>query len=137
MLMANVIVLGELGDDEWLSQYGTIHHPIDGDPFKCRPTWGQVELSLIRGRRSVDEAAKSVNRKRSTGAFPGEGVRYVTAGRLREAGFRVWHSPTAFNPNHVSVATMDPDGVWTDDDKKRFVACFDALDESEWKEGRL
>lgn len=124
----------EIDDNEWLSQYGTIHRLVDGEPFKCCPPYDQEELSMVRGRCTPDEVATSVNPRRTTGAAPGEGVRHATAGELRDAGFRVWHSPTRRNPDHVSVATVDSGGTWTDDDKARFNACFKP---PEWKEGHL
>lgn len=135
--MANEIVPEAIGDDEWLSQYGTIHKPIAGKPFKCCPTFGQTDISMMRGRRTVDEMARSVNRKRSDGAVPGEGVRRVLAGRLRDAGLLVHHTPRPLNPAHVSVLRLDGSGEWTEDDKRRFEACFEAADDCDWKEGRL
>jgi hypothetical protein len=49
-------------------------------------------------------------------------VRYTTAERLTNAGFRVRSTPSRMIPNHVSV---EYDGDWTDDVAKRFDDCFD------------
>ncbi|WP_157610494.1 hypothetical protein [Spirillospora albida] len=127
---------GEIGDDEWLSQYGSFAQLIDGEPFKNRPTGGQTELSFIRGKASVDEAASSVNRRKTAGATAGDAVRYVLAGRLRAAGFRVWPTPTAFNPHHASVATMDERADWADDEVAAFKRCLEGA-QFKWKEGKV
>ncbi|MFC0862568.1 hypothetical protein ACFHYQ_09700 [Sphaerimonospora cavernae] len=126
----------DLGDEDWVSQYGTIHKPIEGKPFKRRPSVGEVsqELSLLKGKLTPDQAATAVNHHRVRGAIPGEGVRYALAGKLRADGFRVWASPTRHIPGHVSVALMDDDRLWTHDDMERFDACFESTN---WKEGML
>lgn len=135
--MADEIVeVDEIEDDEWLSQYGSYAQLINNEPFKCCPAYGQVDLSFLRGRAMLDEAARSVNRRKTTGATPGDGVRYITAGSLRAAGFRVWHSPTRLNPSHVSVANVDGSAVWTDDEIDAFKVCLTDA-ECKWKEGHL
>jgi hypothetical protein len=125
----------DLSDEDWVSQYGTIHRPIDGLPFKRRPLIDQQpqELSLVRGRLTADEIARAVLRKR-TGALPGEGSRQAQVGKLRASGFRVWATPGRWNPAHVSVMPLDLDGAWKQDDMERFEACFESTD---WKEGRV
>ncbi|WP_061297313.1 hypothetical protein [Herbidospora cretacea] len=128
----------DLGDEEWVCQYGTIHSPIDGKPFKCRPSIGEdpQELSLIRGRLDVDKVALMIQRRRPrhVGAMPGEGARHAKVADLRAAGFRVWATPTRANPFHVSVMPLDLQGTWTQDDMERFEGCFEPPD---WKEGQL
>jgi hypothetical protein len=126
----------DLDDEDWVSQYGTIHAPIGGKPFKCRPFIDEdpQELSLLDGKLTPDEAAKIVNRRRVHGAFPGDGVRHALAGKLRSSGFRVWRSPTKKIPSHVSVMPLDGNRPWTDDDSQRFEDCFES---NAWKEGKL
>jgi len=126
----------DLKDEDWVSQYGTIHSPIDDRPFKRRPFIDEdpQELSLLKGKVSPDEAAQTVNRRRVHGATPGEGVRHALVGKLRAAGFRVWPSPRKHMPKHVSVALLDGSRPWTHDDRERFDACFES---TVWKEGKL
>lgn len=125
----------EIKDHEWLSQYGSLVQLISDEPFKYCPAYGQDELSFIRGQVTLDEAARSVNRRKQH-ATVGDGVRYITAGSLRSAGFRVWHTPTVLNPDHVSVASLDGKAVWTEDEVRAFKACLKGA-ECEWKEGQL
>lgn len=125
----------EIADNEWLSQYGSILAVIDGEPFKGEPGRNQEDLSLIRGRVSPDQAAESVSRRRKEAA-PGEGVRYVRAGNLRDAGFTVMHTPTSRNKNHVSVTAEGTSGIWAAEHKLRYRECFNNA-EQVWKEGHL
>lgn len=72
----------ELQDHEILSQYGNALSP-PGEPFRCRPRHWKPELdvSLIRGRLTVDEVAVLINPRRPVKrAFEDEGVRYTTGG---------------------------------------------------------
>ncbi|WP_182881353.1 hypothetical protein [Microbispora sp. H10949] len=126
----------DLSDEDWVTQYGTIHKPIEGTPFKRCPSAHEVprELSLLSGKKTPDEAAMAVNHRRAQGAIPGEGVRYALVGKLRAAGFRVWASPTRRIPGHVSVALVDDARLWTNDERDRFDACFES---TSWKEGIL
>ncbi|MEU0521566.1 hypothetical protein [Streptosporangium sp. NPDC006007] len=128
--------MDDLGDEDWVSQYGTIHAPIGGNSFKCRPFIHEdpQELSLLAGKLTPDEAAGTVNRRRTSGALPGDGVRHASVGKLRSAGFRVWRSPTKKIAGHVSVMPLDGNRPWTDDDSQRFDACFES---KAWKEGKL
>jgi hypothetical protein len=59
-----------------------------------------------------------VNRGRSVA---GARARYTSVKALRQAGFRVWHSPTALMKDHVSV---QPEGEWSDAVCDRLEACF-------------
>jgi hypothetical protein len=119
--------------DEWLTQYGNKLSPLGGRPFKNRPPNPERvnALSLIRGRRTLDEAARLVQTARSAPS-PGSGVRYTTAARLIQEGFRARHTGTSNNPHHVSVIYLDETHIWTDDDSERFDACFD---QPIWGEG--
>ncbi|MEV5553010.1 hypothetical protein AB0L44_05090 [Nonomuraea wenchangensis] len=128
--------MDDLDDDDWVSQFGTIHAPIGGKPFKCRPFIHEdpQELSLLLGKLTPDEAATTVNRRRAGSALPGDGVRHARVGKLRSEGFRVWRSPTRKIPGHVSVMPLDGNRSWTDDDSQRFDGCFES---KAWKEGQL
>ncbi|GAA4637776.1 hypothetical protein GCM10023196_092950 [Actinoallomurus vinaceus] len=74
--------------------------------------------------------------RRKQHATAGDGVRYITAGSLRAAGFQVWHTPTALNSDHVSVANLDGNVAWTEDEIRAFKACLKGA-ECKWKEGHL
>jgi hypothetical protein len=122
----------ELDDDEVLTQYGNRERP-PGQPFRNKPRAGkETAISPLRGRLTVDEAARAVNRHRSPreGAHPDDGVRYAKVGDLRRAGVRAALSPTRLIPGHVS-ATLDGEARWTDDVRTGFDACFT---ETVWKE---
>jgi hypothetical protein len=126
----------DLDDEDWVSQYGTIHMPISGKPFKGRPPidGDSLELSLLVGKLTPDEAARTVNPRRVQGAMPGDGVRHARVGKLRSAGFLVWRSPTRRIPGHVSVMPIDCGTSWSDDESLRFDDCFES---QVWKEGKL
>lgn len=115
---------GELAADEVLTQYGNRAHP-PGEPFRNRPRLGRKEddISLLAGHMPIDDAARTVNWRRTEGAHPDDGVRYATVGGLRAAGFRVEASPSALIPNHVSV-TLSGEGDWTEEVRANFDACF-------------
>jgi len=124
-------VSDDLEDDEELTQYGNRELP-PGEPFRIKPRVGlEQDISLIAGRRSVEEAARLVSRGRR-GAAVGDGVRYSTAGAVRGAGFRVKRTPTLLNPNHVS-ATLKRGEVWSKDVSTLFDECWT---EPEWKESQ-
>jgi len=123
-------VIEDLDDDEVVTQYGNSRYP-PGEPFRQRPRPGkESDISLIAGRKTVDEAACLINPRRDR-ATAGEGVRYANVGRLRhEAGLQVERTPYPLNPDHAS-ATLDGDQEWTDDVSAKFNACFG---EPHWKE---
>jgi hypothetical protein len=131
MLYSGVYVTGELAVDQVLTQYGNRAYP-PGEPFRNMPRAARKEtdISLLAGRMSVDEAARSVNPRRTEGAHPSDGVRYTTVRTLRAAGFQVEASPSALIPGHVSV-TLGSEGDWTDDVRAKLDACFT---ETTWKE---
>lgn len=119
----------EIADDEELTQYGRVtsapanpDHP--GIPtFRIAPRADADSdgLSLMLGHQTADEMVRAVRR------FPkltsDDRVRYVTAGRLRDAGFVVRHTPTRKNPGHVSVTK---DGEWDTVTEVEFDVCFDS-----------
>lgn len=106
-----------------LTQYGR----LTGQPhFRCAlRSWNnETELSLLLGERTEAEAC-ALNTQLPTG---GATVRHVTAGRLREAGFVVVHSPSPGNDQHVSVyppkGQDDQPLEW--EESGRLAALFDA-----------
>jgi hypothetical protein len=91
----------EIGDDEYLSQYGSRQ---GGKPlFWSRPRPTDTDgLSATIGRLTPAEARKPV---RMTGAATSDdGVRYARAGDLRAKGFEVTHTPSSRNKDHTSIS---------------------------------
>ena len=91
----------EIGDDEYLSQYGSRQ---GGKPlFWSRPRPTDTDgLSATIGRLTPAEARKPV---RMTGAATSDdGVRYARAGDLRAKGFEVTHTPSRRNKDHTSIS---------------------------------
>ncbi|MGP3956630.1 hypothetical protein ACTWPT_11570 [Nonomuraea sp. 3N208] len=123
----------KIANDEILTEYGDSERPINGKPFKDRPVRPHIAnaVSLMRGKLTVDEAVANFP-NRTASAHKGEGVRYTTAGRLREQGSRVTYTPSRWNELHVSVENLDAKREWTSDDSVRFNGCFG---QPEWKEG--
>lgn len=109
----------ELPDDTNLTQYG--ENPPVGGGFRdrLRVHIGETEISMILGEVDASAAAMLVTKHLN----PGATVRVTTVARLREAGFRVVHSPTRGNSLHVSVHPPD-DAEWSDDLARRFNSCF-------------
>jgi hypothetical protein len=90
----------EIGDDEYLSQYGS---RSTGSPdFRERPRLkDEGGLSVSLGRLTPAEVRSLV---RLAGVPTSEdGARYVRAGDLRRQGFEVVHKPTRRNPDHAVV----------------------------------
>jgi hypothetical protein len=109
---------------------------------------GERDVSLLTGRLTIEDASHYVNPRSSkeARALRRAGVRYTTAGELREQGFAVLHTPgrvTGGPPKtvreapacrepktHVSVVWPNAaplqrqDIPWTDDVVQRFVGCF-------------
>lgn len=99
----------EIGDDEYVSQYGS---RMTGKPdFRDRPrSTDRDALSGIVGQVTAAEARRLV---RTAGpATDDDGVRDVLAGDLRQQGFVVTHTPTRRNKRHVSIRY--PVGAWDD-----------------------
>jgi hypothetical protein len=78
-------------------------------------------MSLYRGRGTIAEVTFRVCGREPTRR---DGVRYTTAGRLREAGFFPKPKPNAAFPEHVSVYLLDEEREWTHHDGEGFDACF-------------
>lgn len=76
-------------------------------------------LSVLRGKVATLDAARFVRRPR----FPltGDGIRVAEVGALRRAGFAVTHTPTRFNPIHVSTSSG---AQWNESLAVSFDACF-------------
>jgi hypothetical protein len=123
----------KIADDEILTEYGDRERPVNGKPFKDCPVKPHIKnaVSLMRGKLTVSEAVANFP-NRGSGVRKSEGVRYTTAGALREHGFRVEYTPSEWNQVHVSVENLDAKRLWTDDDSARFNACFG---EPQWEEG--
>jgi hypothetical protein len=138
--------LEPIQDDEWLTQYG--RRLPDGTPdFFTSPTAPEFvrpercgrrptanAMSVLRGRRTVEEATQAVCRRAARG---GDGVRYATAGAFRGRNFTVEPDPTARMPEHSQVANLDITRPWTSDgseecDARRFDGSFG---EPIWWEG--
>ena len=82
----------------------------------------EVSMSVLLGTFAPSEAQIEAYGP-GHGPKPRDAVRRTTAGRLREAGFRVVHTPRVpMSPNHVSVYW---DGDWDDDVTAVFDECFD------------
>jgi len=133
-------------DDEWLTQY--VRRRPDGVPeFRTIPTAPETvrpahcgrqptanAMSVLRGRRTVEQATQAVCRR---AARAGDGVRYARAKTFREKNFTVEPDPTARVPEHSQVANLDLTRPWTDDgsedcDAVRFGGSFE---EPVWWEG--
>lgn len=94
--------LEPIRDEEWLTQYG--RQGPDGSPnFTTVPTNPDLvrpsylgrqptanAMSVLRGRKSVEEATRTVCRRR---ARAGDGVRYAQAGTFRAEDFTVNPTP--------------------------------------------
>lgn len=100
-----------------LTQYG---REGSKQTFSPRPDRERAQ-SLTVGPCTVDQVTRIV-----AGRFPDirDRVRHTTAGRLRAAGFVVMSSPTARNPDHVSVYGPDGTVPWDDDKQAAFDMCF-------------
>lgn len=95
----------------------------------------ETDLSMLIGAHwSVEDACTYVsreNRPPSRRKLDRAGVRRTTAGRLREAGFGVVHTPGKFRTGpHASVVWPGDDPLnrhevpWSDEVSARFDACF-------------
>jgi hypothetical protein len=114
----------ELADEVTVTQYGEEKPLGAGFRDRLRPEIGETELSMIMGDVDADAASILVTRTLSMART----CRKTLVGVLREAGFRVEHSPTKANRLHVSVyAPTDNEGLavdWGADLALRFNECF-------------
>jgi hypothetical protein len=109
----------EIGDDEYVSQYGSL---LDSPrAFRDRPRLKDLgAVSVILGRILPAQARKLV---RFAGAPAKEdGVRHARVGDLRRAGFVVGHAPSGRNPDHARVRYAAVE--WDDEVAGRFRSCF-------------
>lgn len=81
---------------------------------------------MILGHWSAKEAGPKIGQ-------PGSGARHTTVGKLQQAGFIVKRTPSAENPEHVSVSVK---GEWTRDHGDAFNACFKPPEWTEEQEER-
>lgn len=110
----------EIGDDEYVSQYGS---RLTGEVvFRDQPrTQDTGALSVIIGKVTPAEARRRV---RKAGDVSGDdGVRYALVGDLRAQGLTVTHAPRAGNTLHARVGF---DGAWDDEVAGKFNQCFGA-----------
>lgn len=121
--LLSLLVEDPLAGSDELIQYGD----SSTDPaFHDRPRRHETELSLIVGRLSVTEACGRVFRRPCPGHHLTCVVRYTTAARLREHGFKVTRSPTRHNPEQCSVS-WDADSDWSNAVRSSFNSCFDGV----------
>jgi len=119
-------------DDELLTHHTKTRGHYDNGP---RPQMeDETEVSVQRGKLTVAEA--SALRNGGAPAHPVDvaaaGVRYTTAGKLREAGFAVIHTPgiKGEESGHGSVVWPDAnpldeqDRAWPPGVQSTFAACF-------------
>jgi hypothetical protein len=94
----------------------------------------ETAISMLIGEQwTVEDACKYVTggRLMSQRKLAGAALRRTTAGKLREAGFAVVHTPGVIKDGpHVSVVWPGDDPLeyqavpWTDEVSARFDACF-------------
>ena len=110
----------EIGDEEYLSQYGS---RLTGKPvFWDRPRPVDTDgLSATIGRLTPAEARRPV--RRIGPAASDDGVRHAPAGALRAMGFQVTHTPSQRNKDHVSVSYA---GEWDVTMEGKFNECWSA-----------
>lgn len=111
-------------DDEALTQCGRV---IEGGfSFNDRPRMfrdlPETALSLVRGELPASTAvARAFGRAYEADS---DACRHTSAGTLRREGFRVEHTPSKRNPDHVSVYWDHSD--WNRDVARNFARCFGA-----------
>jgi hypothetical protein len=113
-----------LADEATVTQYGE-RKPLGNGFRDClRPEIGETELSMILGDVDADAASILVTRTLTDSRC----CRKTLVGILREAGFKVEHSPTKANRLHVSVyPPVGGDGLMVDWGRAlavRFNECF-------------
>jgi hypothetical protein len=108
----------ELDDGEWLTQ--RIARGRDAPPEIDRPRPQDRDgVSASRGRKTPAEMYHVVRKGGHCG--PDDGVRHARVGALRDAGFKVRHSPNQRNPDHVTISYP---GDWDDYVALLFKQCF-------------
>lgn len=115
----------EIDDDEMLTQYGSTLKPPGGPTFRRKPARDQTNVSLVRGKLTVEQVTALVALR---DAGEEDCARHVVAKALRHEGFVVRHDPLPANPDHVAVEFGGP---WTDSVGKRFDrACRESAKEA-------
>ncbi|MFE5309754.1 hypothetical protein [Isoptericola sp. NPDC056605] len=90
-----------IGIGESVTQYGDDRGFRDSPRFEGAPgPVVELDISMLRGRRSVEEAARAVLRRPPK---PTSCVRYFRVVRLLSTGYLAFSSPSASNPDHVSI----------------------------------
>ena len=115
------ILPARLPADEVLTQYGRKNPGVPTFRDQPRIDRDSGQLSMIRGRMSVEKATRLVCDRRPDGR---DRVRYTTVGRLEKGGFGVGLSPTIRNPYHVSVGVPGGARRWTVEQVQAFVSAF-------------
>jgi hypothetical protein len=110
-------------DDEWLTQAGDAF-PTGGYLFQhaLRRQIGEVEVSLVFGDVSPTEACdlRAIGEKNR--ATDRDACRTARAGRLRQLGFHIAHTPEGAHKRHVSAYWAD--GEWDERAAERFCRAF-------------
>ncbi|MFF4990754.1 hypothetical protein ACFY19_26470 [Streptosporangium saharense] len=119
------------------------HHTFDSGKYLNAPRYEMGrEISLISGRLSVEEASRYRRRLVTVKDLQMADVRHTSAGRLREEGFAVVHTPTRVTRGcgsvgeHVSVIWPDRDPIvhqdipWPPEVTKSFTECFNGYDQN-------
>ncbi len=117
-----------MAEDQELAQFGWANKPFRNQPRIDR----ELGLSVLRGPISVEAAVRYVLPEPPTQSQLRRGqTRLTTAGRLREAGFAVVHTPGPVrNDEHCTVVWPDSDPVsapqvpWPPEVSARFDSCF-------------
>lgn len=110
----------EIGDEEYLSQYGS--RLTGKPPFLDRPRSVDTDgLSATVGSLTPAQARRLVRRVGLVGSD--DGVRYAPAGALRAMGFEVTHTPSRRNKDHVSISYA---GEWDVTMEGKFYECWSA-----------
>jgi hypothetical protein len=116
------------------------HHTKTAGQFLDAPRIEtEREVSLLRGKLTVEEATRYRFRRGGTAAIQAAAersdVRHTTGGQLRRAGFALVHTPgRMIDGAHVSVVwpADDPlerqDIPWPDTVAARFASCFTGHD---------
>ena len=106
-----------IDDAHWLTQYGAQTADQAVANFRSAPRPNEADMSLLLGRLEP-MVAEILVRKYITGTAM---ARYALARSLREAGFKVEHTPSPMNPLHVSVF---PATNWDAASAEGFHSCF-------------
>jgi hypothetical protein len=115
----------DLAPDQWVTQHGVVRkdgHEDFRNTLRADRDKPERDMSVIRGLLTAEEAGNvrlgTRPRRRPDAA------RSTRVGTLREAGFRVEHTPRLpRSPDHVSV--FWDAGEWDASVGAKFEACFD------------